>query len=96
MSKQVYLSKNNVRIMQEEETPVSIRIQRSRATVKDLHSRHQHAYQRADVRLVRRSTVLIDLLGHQVPVAVLCERWHLSPSCLYDWQRAFLVRGMER
>jgi len=40
--------------------------------------------------------VLIDLLGHQVPVAVLCERWHLSPSCLYDWQRAFLVRGMER
>jgi transposase len=47
------------------------------------------------VRLVRRTLVLIDLLVHQVPVAVLCERWHLSPSCLYDWQRAFVLRGME-
>src|SRR5262245_43244286 len=95
MSKRVYLSKNKVQITQEEETPVSLRIQLSRATVKDLHSRLQPAYQRDDVRLVRRITVLIDLLVSQVPVAVLCERWHLSPSCLYDWQRAFLLRGME-
>jgi transposase len=74
---------------------VGIRIQLSRATVKDLHSRLQHAYQRDDVRLVRRTTVLIDLLVHQVPVAVLCERWGLSPSCLYTWQQAFLLRGMD-
>ena len=76
-----------------EDTPVSIRIQLSHATVKDLHSRLQHAYQRDDVRLVRRTTVLIDLLVHHVPVAVLCERWGLSLSCLYDWQQAFLLRG---
>ena len=67
----------------EEDTPVCIRIQLSRATVKDLHSRLQHAYQRDDVRLVRRTTVLLDLLVHHVPVAVLCERWGLSPSCIY-------------
>ena len=72
-----------------------IRIQLSRATVKDLHSRLQHAYQRDDVRLVRRTTVLIDLLVHQVPVAVLCERWGLSPACLYHWQKAFLLRGID-
>ena len=72
-----------------------IRRQLSRATVKDLHSRLQHAYQRDDVRWVRRITVLIDLLVHQVPMAVLGERWGLSPSCLYNWQRAFLLRGME-
>ena len=72
-----------------------IRIQLSRATVTDLHSRLQHAYQRDDVRWVRRITVLIDLLVHQVPMAVLGERWGLSPSCLYNWQRAFLLRGME-
>lgn len=72
-----------------------IRIQLSRATVKDLHSRLQHAYQRDDVRLVRRTTVLIDLLVHHVPVEVLSERWNLSPSCLYDWQKAFLLHGME-
>jgi len=74
---------------------VCIRIQRSRTTVKALHQRLQHAYQRDDVRLVRRITVLLDLLVHQVPMAVVCERWGLSPSCLYAWQQAFLLRGMD-
>jgi transposase len=55
----------------------------------------QQAYRKDDVRLVRRTTVLLDLLVHHVPVAVLCERWGLSSSCLYDWQRAFLLHGME-
>jgi transposase len=73
---------------------VCIRIQLSRATVKELHSRLQDAYRRDDMRLVRRTTVLIDLLVHRVPVAVLCERWGLSSSCLYAWQQAFLLRGM--
>jgi len=45
--------------------------------------------------LVRRTTVLIDFLVHLVPVAVLCERWGLSASCLYDWQRAFLLHGLD-
>jgi transposase len=72
-----------------------IRIQVSAATVKALHTRLQQAYQHDEVRLVRRITVLIDLLVHQVPMAVLCERWGLSPSCLYDWQKAFLLRGLD-
>ena len=72
-----------------------LRIQLSRATVKELHRRLQHAYQRDDVRLVRRITVLLDLLVHQVPVEVLSERWHLSISCLYQWRQAFLLRGMD-
>ena len=59
-----------------------IRIQRSRSTVKNLQSRLQHAYQKDDVRLVRRTIVLLDLLVHYVPVEVWCERWGLSPSCL--------------
>src|SRR2546427_2024514 len=75
MSARVYLSKHTCPITHEEETPVYIRIQLSRTTVKDLHSRLQHAYQRAEVRLVRRITVLLDLLVHRVPMAVLCERW---------------------
>jgi transposase len=74
---------------------VSIRIQLSHATVKALHTRLQDAYRRDEVRLVRRITVLIDLLVHQVPIAVLCQRWGLSPSCLDDWQKAFLLRGMD-
>src|SRR5437867_9187373 len=95
MSKQVYLSKNNVRIMQEEDTPVSIRIQLSRATVKEIHSRLQHAYQRDDVRLVRRTTVLLDLLVHHMPVEVWSARWGLSPSCICRWRQDFLLHGTD-
>lgn len=95
MSTRVYLSKHTCQTTHEEETPVCLRIQLSRATVKDLHSRLQHAYQYDDVRLVRRITVLLDLRVHQVPVEVLSERWGLSPSCLYHWRQAFLLRGMD-
>ena len=74
---------------------MSLRIQVSSATVKALHNRLQQAYLKDDVRLVRRPTALIDLLVHLVPMALLCERWGLSASCLYDWQRAFLLHGLD-
>jgi transposase len=70
-----------------------IRIQLSHATVKDLHRRLQHAYQRDDVRLVRRTTVLIDLLVHHVPVEMLSERWGLSASCISRWRQDFILHG---
>ena len=57
--------------------------------------RLQHAYQCDKVRLVRRITVLLDLFVHQGPMVVLCECWGLSLACLDDWQKAFLLRGME-
>jgi len=74
---------------------VCIRIQLSRATVKELHRRLQHAYQRDDVRLVRRITVLIDLLEHHISVDVLSARWGLSISCIYQWRQDFLRQGMD-
>ena len=95
MSTRVYLSKHTYQTPHEEDTPVCLRIQRSRATVKELHSRLQHAYQRDDVRLVRRLTALLDLLVHQVPVEVLSERGGRSPSCLSHWRQALLLRGMD-
>src|SRR5438132_3570976 len=95
MSTRVYLSTHTDQTTHEEDTPMCIRIQLSRATVKELHSRLQHAYQRDDVRLVRRTTALLDLLVHHVPVEVLSERWGLSPSCLSQWRQAFLLRGMD-
>jgi transposase len=95
MSTRVYLSKNPCQTTQEEHTPVSIRIQVSNATVKALHTRLQDAYRRDKVRLVRRISVLLALLTQTASVPILCERWGLSPSCLYDWQKAFLLRGMD-
>src|SRR6516165_589768 len=94
-SKWVYISIDISVPTAQEETPVSLRIQVSAATVKALHAKLQQAYLKDDVRLVRRTTVLMDLLVRQVPMAVLCERWGLSASCLYDWQRAFLLRGLD-
>ena len=81
MSTRVYLSKHTYQTTHEEDTPVCIRIQLSRATVKELHSRLQHAYQRDDVRLVRRTTVLLDLLVHHVPVEVLSARGGSVAPC---------------
>ncbi len=95
MSKRVYLSKNPYQTTQEENTPVSLRIQASHATVKALQTRLQDAYRRDDVRLVRRLSVLRDLLTQTASVPMLCERWGLSPSCLYTWQKAFMLRGMD-
>src|SRR5215468_997714 len=95
MSTRVYLSKHICQTTHKEDTSVCLRIQLSRTTVKELHRRLQHAYQCDDVRLVRRITVLLDLLVHQVPVEVLSERWHLSLSCLYQWRQAFLLRAMD-
>jgi len=95
MSKRVYDSRDISVIPEQEDTPVSLRIQVSAATVKALHARLQQAYLKDDVRVVRRTTVLLDLLVHHVPMAVLCERWGLSCSCLYDWQRAFVLYGLE-
>ena len=94
MSTRVYLSKHTWETTHEEETPVCLRIQLSRATVKKLHRRLQHAYQRSEVRLVRRITVLLDLLIHHVPVEVLCVQWGLSPACIYGGRQAFLLHGM--
>src|SRR5262244_796872 len=95
MSKGVYVSIDISVPTEQEDTPVSLRIQVSAATVKALHARLQQAYRKDDVRLVRRTTVLIDLLVHHVPMAGLCERWGLSSSCLYDWQRTFLLHGVD-
>jgi transposase len=95
MSQWVYLSSAILVTTAQEDTPVSITIQVSSATVQALHNRLQPAYLKDDVRLVRRTTVLIDLLVHLVPVAVLGERWGLSASCLYDWQKAFLLHGLD-
>src|SRR5947209_9391847 len=95
MSTRVYHPSDIAVTTAQEDTPVCLRIQVSSATIKALHNRLQQAYLKDDVRLVRRTTVWIDLLVHLVPMALLCERWGLSVSCLYDWQRAFRLHGLD-
>jgi hypothetical protein len=94
MRTRVSLSKDTAPTIPPEATPVCLRIQLSRATVKALHCHLPHASQRAEGRLVRRVPGWLALLGPQVPRAVLCARWGLRPSWLYAGQTACLrTRG---
>jgi transposase len=95
MSTRGYLSKNPCQTTQEENTPVCIKLQASHATVKAVQARLQDAYRRDDVRVVRRSSVLLERLTPTAAVTVRCARWGVSPSCLDDWQKAFRWRGMD-
>jgi hypothetical protein len=61
MSNRVYLSKNDLQPTRAEDTPVSMRIQRSHAPVQALHRRLQDPSWRDAMRLVRRTAVRIDL-----------------------------------
>ena len=74
---------------------MNIRIQFTRQTVKALLNRRHQACQQDNVRLVRRISVLLEYVVHQTPVAVLSERWGISPACVYEWLSAFLVRGLD-
>src|SRR3989442_7311648 len=72
-----------------------MRIQLRNATVKALHTRRHPAYQQDDIRLVRRSSVLLDLMIRKATVPGLCERWGLSPAGLDGWQKALLLHRMD-
>jgi len=96
MSTRGYLSPYTCHITQEEDPPVCLRLQRSRATVTDLHRRLQQASQRDAVRCIRRTTVGLDLLVPHGPVARRSDRWGRSPSWRSQWRQAFLLRGMDR
>jgi hypothetical protein len=50
---------------------VNIRIRLSRQTVKAMQARLHQAYDRGDLRLVRRISVLLEYLTHATPIATL-------------------------
>ena len=96
MRKWVYLSENDARTTQPGGyTHAYQGIQLCQATVKALQTRLQDAYRKDDVRLVRRITVLLDVLVHHTPVDDVHARWGVSPSCIYGWRKAFMLRGMD-
>jgi transposase len=71
-----------------------VRIQFSRRTVKSLQSHLCQAYQQGHVSRVRRISVLLEMVVHGTPVAVVHERWGISPACIYEWLKAFLLDGL--
>jgi len=73
---------------------VNPRIQLRRPTVKAMQERLHQAYDRGDIRLVRRISVLLEHLLHQIPVSTLNERWDVSVPCVYVWLNELLVHGV--
>ena len=71
-----------------------VRIQFSRQTVKGLQTRLCRAYQQGHVSRVRRISVLLEVVEHGTPVAVVRERWGVSPACIYEWLKALMVDGL--
>jgi transposase len=69
---------------------MGIRIQFSRATVKELTAAWQRALRRGDRRVLQRVTALL-LLADQQPVAVAAERVGMGVSTVYGWLHAFLA-----
>ena len=59
---------------------MNIRIQFTRQTVKALLNLRHQACKQDNVRLVRRISVLLEYVVRQTPVAVLSERWGISPA----------------
>ena len=96
MSTRVYLSKNPCQTTQEENTPVCIRIQARHATVKALQARLQDAYRRDDVRLVRRISVLLDLLTQTASATVRSSAFMRSTISRGDARSMAAERGLRR
>jgi transposase len=73
---------------------VNPRIQLTRPTVKAMQERLHHAYERGDLRLVRRISVLLEHGLHQIPVSTVNKYWDVSVSCIYMWLNELLVHGV--
>jgi len=73
---------------------VNPRIQLTRPTVKAMQERLHQAYERGDIRLVRRISVLLEHVLHQLPVSTVNECWDVSVSCIYVWLNELLVHGI--
>ena len=67
-----------------------LRIEFGRAAVKQLTAAWHRAFQRGDVRVVRRIAALL-LLADQHPAAVVAARVGVSESTIDAWLHAFVL-----
>jgi transposase len=71
---------------------VSIRIQMSRGLVKQLNEQWGRAFQRGDLRLVRRLTALLLVAEHEA-IEVVAQAVQMADATIYAWGRAFILYG---
>jgi hypothetical protein len=64
---------------------VNARIQLTRRTVNAMQERLRGSYARGDIRLVRRSSSLLEHFGQPTPIPELSQRWGFRIACFYGW-----------
>ena len=74
---------------------MAIRIRFARQTVKALQRRLQKAYEQDDVRSVRHIGVLLEHVVDGQPVAQVSARWGIGAATIYNWLRAFMLKGLD-
>jgi transposase len=60
-----------------------------------LEKRLQQAYNRGDKQLIRRISVLLEIGRHGTAVTTVAQQWDLSPSTIYGWTEAFIIRRLD-
>ena len=70
------------------------RVTLSKQTVKQLKSELQKAYERGDLRSVRRISVLV-MIGERMALSVILAIWGISQQTIYNWMKALLTEGWE-
>lgn len=71
-----------------------MRILFSNPTVKAIQARLQGAVKWNNSRLVRRISALLDY-SQQMPVPAIAEKWAVSPATIYNWLKAFMLKGID-
>lgn len=74
---------------------MNIRIRLSRQTVKALQARLHQAYDRGDLRLVRRISVLLEYLTQGTPIPTLSQKWGMAGATVYLWLNELVLAGLD-
>ncbi|NJM42703.1 MAG: hypothetical protein HC853_19195, partial [Anaerolineae bacterium] len=75
---------------------MNTRITISNKTVKAMSVRLKGAYVRGDTRLVRRISILLEVLDAGQNVNAVSEKWAISGACIYEWIRELVLQGVGR
>jgi len=70
------------------------RVTFSNETVKQLKVELRKAYERGDLRAVRRLSVLV-MMGERIGLTLILAVWQVSMQTVYNWLKAFLAEGWD-
>lgn len=74
---------------------MNVRITISNQTVKGIQTRLIGAYNRGDKRLIRKISVLLEVIESDGDIERVSHKWQISAAIVYEWLRALIQDGVE-